>query len=100
MHKMTKATSIPKSVKQTVYNRDGGRCIFCGRSGDPVSHVVRRSLGGMGIEENIVTACSKCHKEFDEGKNSEKMYCKAVSYLKGFYPNWSRENMIYKKWRN
>ena len=32
MHKMTKATSIPKSVKEAVYERDGGRCILCGRN--------------------------------------------------------------------
>ena len=27
---MTKATSIPKSVKEVVYERDGGRCILAG----------------------------------------------------------------------
>lgn len=56
MHKMTKATSIPKSVKEAVYERDDGRCILCGRNnGDPVAHVIRRSQGGRGIEQNIVT---------------------------------------------
>ena len=58
MHKMTKATSIPKSVKEAVYERDGGRCILCGRNnGEPVAHVIRRSQGGKGIEQNIVTLC-------------------------------------------
>ncbi len=75
MHKMTKATSIPKSVKEAVYERDGGRCILCGcNNGEPVAHVIRRSQGGRGIEQNIVTLCPSCH-----------------------YPGWTRENMIYRK---
>lgn len=97
MHRMTKATAISPAVKAAVMARDGGCCIFCHCPGDPVSHVVRRSQGGMGIEQNIVTACPRCHREQDEGKNREAMYCRAVSYLKGFYPDWNRKDMIYKK---
>lgn len=97
MHRQTKATMIPLKVKRAVYDRDRGRCIFCGRPGDPVSHVVRRSQGGRGIEQNIVTACHRCHREFDEGRNRNAMYVRAVAYLKGFYPDWSREDMIYRK---
>ena len=64
MHKMTKATSISKSVKKVVYKRDGGRCILCGRNnGEPVAHVIRRSQGGRGIEQNIVTLCPSCPTE-------------------------------------
>lgn len=97
MHKQTKYTDIPKKVKEAVYLRDNGLCIFCGRPGDPVSHVVRRSQGGLGIEENIVTACNSCHRKFDEGRDRNKMYLTAVAYLKGFYPDWSKQNMIYRK---
>ena len=47
MHKMTKATSIPKSVKEAVYERDGGRCILCGRNnGEPVAHEHAMSASG------------------------------------------------------
>ena len=99
MHRTTKATAIPQSVKEAVTMRDKGRCIFCGRPGKPVSHVVRRSQLGMGIEQNIVTACDACHRQLDEGRTREAMYARAVAYLKGFYPEWNREDMIYKKWR-
>lgn len=99
MHRTTKATAIPQSVKEAVTMRDKGRCIFCGRPGKPVSHVVRRSQLGMGIEQNIVTACDACHRQMDEGRTREAMYASAVAYLKGFYPEWNREDMIYKKWR-
>lgn len=107
MHRQTKATSIPKTVKLAVYRRDHERCVLCGSPyGDPVAHVVRRSQGGMGKEENIVTLCPACHRAYDEGANLERfgkgttresLYCYLVAYLKGFYPDWSREDMIYRK---
>lgn len=99
MHRTTKATAISQSVKEAVTLRDKGRCIFCGRPGNPVAHVVRRSQLGRGIEQNIVTACDACHRQLDEGRTREAMYVRAVAYLKGFYPDWNREDMIYKKWR-
>ena len=107
MHKMTKATAISSRVKRAVYIRDGGRCVLCGSPyGDPVAHVVRRSQGGMGIEQNIVTLCPDCHRAYDAGANlwrfgagttRESLYCRLVAHLKGFYPGWTREEMIYRK---
>lgn len=97
MHKMTKSTMIPLFVKRAVRDRDDGRCIVCGAPGDPCCHVVRRSQGGRGIEQNIVTLCPHCHREFDEGPLHDTYYVRIVAYLKGFYPNWNREDMIYRK---
>lgn len=102
-HNQTKATEIPKAVKETVWKRDNCRCILCGKS-VPVEcaccHFIPRSLGGMGIEENIYTGCFKCHSEQDNGLNT-KLYDKSIeTYLKGIYgANWSKENLIYRKWR-
>lgn len=99
MHKMTKATSIPQRVKSAVYARDGGLCVLCKRDGLPNAHVVRRSQGGRGIEKNIVCLCPTCHRRFDEGKKNEREICyvQIVSHLKGFYPDWNRDDMIYRK---
>lgn len=100
MHKMTKATSIPQSVKVIVWARDNHQCVICGSSmGAPVAHVVRRSQGGKGVEQNIVTLCPRCHRTYDEGpqKDREHIYVRLVAHLKGFYPDWSRENMKYRK---
>lgn len=97
MHKLTIATAIPKSVKGSVYARDNGCCIICGAPGMPNAHIVRRSRGGRGIEQNIVTLCPSCHREFDEGKNREAYEVRIIAYIKGFYPDWSREDMIYRK---
>lgn len=60
MHRQTRATSIPVKVKAAVAERDctngPATCILCGAPGGPHCHVVRRSQGGMGVEENIVTS--------------------------------------------
>ena len=66
MRKETKATKIPEKVKKAVWERDGGRCIVCLRPGNPWCHFIPRSQGGLGIEENIVTLCDKCHNDFDQ----------------------------------
>lgn len=106
MHRETRATAISKRVKDAVRKRDGGRCILCGRTGGPHCHVVRRSAGGMGVEENIVTLCDDCHRAYDEGVNMsrfgagttrESIRCFLESYLKQFYPGWTAESVIYKK---
>lgn len=98
MHKLTKATSIPLAVKAAVWERDLHRCVICGSSqGAPTAHVIRRSRGGRGIEQNIVTLCARCHREFDEGKHHEAYETRIIAYLKSFYPDWNREDMIYHK---
>ena len=96
----TIATSIPKSVKEKVWERDDHQCIFCHKN-VPVEcaccHEIRRSQGGMGIEENIFTACNECHKEHDEGVNQLEMQKKAREYLASKYKDWDIKNLIYNK---
>lgn len=114
MHRETKATAIPADVKAAVARRDcfGGRiatCIICGAPGAPVAHCVRRSQGGMGIEQNIVTLCNRCHLAFDEGlflkqlapfgfHSQQHIKDYIIQYLKGFYPDWTEESVKYQKW--
>lgn len=54
--------------------------------------------GGLGIEENIFTACPKCHTEQDNGLNSLEYEQKVERYLRSKYPNWNKSNLIYKKY--
>ena len=99
MHKRTKATSIPPEVKQAVGSRDNWTCIVCGSRGDPIAHVVNRSQGGMGVEENIVTLCTTCHREMDNGMNGPMLRAICEAYLREKYIGWSREKVIYDKWK-
>lgn len=97
-HKETRATAISPSVKLNVYQRDRGRCIICGAPGLPEAHFIRRSQGGLGIEQNIVTLCRGCHREFDEGKKHAEYKEKIRDYLEAFYPNFSDYDRIYHKY--
>lgn len=96
MHLETKMTAIPQAVKVEVFKRDGGRCIVCGsRQGIPNSHVIRRSQGGLGIKENVVTHCITCHALFDG--YDEETRAQTMDYIYSLYPDWKREKVVYKK---
>ena len=97
MHKRTKAVVISPKVRQAVEERDGGLCIFCGRSGRGEAHLINRSQGGLGVEENIVTVCRECHFQMDNGQATKLYRAKAEAYLKSRYPEWDRSALIYKK---
>lgn len=101
-HKRTVATSIPKEVKIAVWKRDNGRCVFCGKAVGVEcanAHFIPRSAGGLGIEENIFTACLCCHHEQDNGLYT-KLYDKNVErYLRGIYgKSWRIQDLMYKKY--
>ena len=103
--KRSKATDISQSVKQRVWERDGGRCIVCGSYiAMPNAHILSRSSGGLGIETNIVTLCTnfspnKCHYRFDFGtkREKEKILKIITKYMQTMYDNWSIEQQKYDK---
>lgn len=97
MHKQTKATSIPAAVKRAVWERDGGRCVLCGKQGNPWCHYISRAQGGLGIEQNIVTLCDKCHNDFDQSAKRRRMKEYIKWYLKMIYPDWDEMKLFYKK---
>lgn len=95
--KRTKALEIPPEVKEKVYERDEGCCVWCGKQGEPNAHYIPRSQGGLGIEENILTLDWECHLEYDQSTDRPKMKAFFREYLKSKYPDWKEENLIYKK---
>lgn len=100
----TKACEITRKTKEIVWNRDDHRCIICGiyvQTECANAHYIKRSQGGLGIPENIVTLCPRCHHEEDNGKNT-KIYEELLKkHLEGIYgANWKKENLIYKKYDN
>lgn len=97
--KRTKACEITPKVRAEVEERDNYCCIFCGDPGRGEAHLVNRSQGGLGIPENIVTVCRRCHGEMDNGKNTKIFREKAENYLKNIYPGWERSKLVYNKWR-
>ena len=99
--KRTKACDIPKKVKDKVWERDNGCCVICGCCYNvmPNAHYIPRSKGGLGIEENIFTACTRltendCHYKFDEYKIGRD---KVREYLESKYENWDEKDLYYRK---
>ena len=88
------------SVKLAVYLRDGQRCILCKQHVHwtcASAHIVRRSQGGKGVEQNVVTLCSTCHRKTDEGPMAKDNMRDIITYITDLYPGWSREQVTYKK---
>lgn len=106
--KRSKFTDIPMSVKKKVFERDNGCCVVCGNNYNvmPNAHILSRSKGGLGIETNIVTLCTRltqndCHYKFDNGTKEEKEYILNIitKYMKSQYgDDWNIENQRYKKY--
>lgn len=100
-HKLTKATEIPKSVKKKVWKRDNHKCIFCHEEVPwnlANSHFVKRSHNGLGIEEDVFTACIKCHQKFDDSIDRESMKIIAYNHLRKFYKDLDEKDLVYKKY--
>ena len=98
MHRQTKRTSIPLKVKRQVWERDGGQCVLCHRNdGQPDAHIVARSHGGLGIPENIVTLCPRCHYRYDNTPERHFLRQQLEEYIKRFYPDWTERTVTYHK---
>lgn len=94
----SKATDISARTKAIVWERDGHRCIFCGTGAAmPNAHYISRAKGGLGIEQNIVTACMSCHYAMDNTTERPYFLKTAKQYLSAKYQGWDEENLIYKK---
>ena len=103
LSKRSKACQISEKTKEKVWNRDDRRCIFCGKY-VPIdcanAHYIKRSQGGLGIEENIFTACWRCHWEEDFGKEQLERREYVKKHLKSKYEGWNEKDLYYNKWRN
>ena len=99
--KRAKALAIRPEVKRAVYNRDLGACVWCGEPGNPEAHFIPRSKGGLGIEENILTLCRRCHDLYDHGSRAERdcMREEFTHYLISHYDGWNEDNLIYRRFQ-
>lgn len=59
-----KRPPIPKDVVDTVWNRDGGKCVYCGSNENlHLEHIIPFSKGGDTSVENLQLLCQKCNLE-------------------------------------
>lgn len=59
-----KRPPIPKDIADAVYQRDGGKCVYCGASENlQFDHIIPFSKGGATTIENLQLLCQKCNLE-------------------------------------
>ena len=55
-----------RKVRFTVFNRDGFKCQYCGRTPPAVvlelDHIIPKSKGGLESIDNYITACFDCNR--------------------------------------
>lgn len=71
---MARRKKISKAVRFDVFNRDGFKCRYCGRSQEDgavlhLDHVLAVAHGGGNDAANLVTACADCNL----GKSDKKL---------------------------
>lgn len=86
------------AVKKAVWERDEHRCIVCGNpQAMPNAHFISRAKGGLGVEQNIVTLCFVCHRNFDQTLQRTVYKAYIRKYLMSKYENWNESAQKYKK---
>ena len=81
-----------------MWERDNHRCILCGSyNAAPVAHYISRAQGGLGIEQNIVTLCDKCHRDYDQTALRRLYRTQIRQYLFRQYTDWDESKLFYKK---
>lgn len=56
--------TIPPSVRAEIYERDGGRCVYCGAETGQrfhIDHVFPLAHGGNNDPDNLALACPPCN---------------------------------------
>ena len=89
---------IRKDVKDRVWERDNHCCVYCGSPyANPEAHFIPRSHGGLGIEENVLTLCRECHRQYDQSSKRLRMRSYFETYFRSIYPYWDEQKLIYRK---
>jgi hypothetical protein len=55
--------SIPRSIRHSVWNRDGGQCVECGSNEKlEFDHIIPLADGGGNTERNLQLLCEPCNR--------------------------------------
>lgn len=62
-NKPSRSRHISESVKDSVWNRDGGKCVECGSNENlEFDHIIPFSKGGANTKRNIQLLCESCNR--------------------------------------
>ena len=106
MRKDTKARDFDRKAKEAIAERDSIQgwpcCVRCGAAAPaPLAwsnaHFISRAQGGLGIPENGLTLCPRCHREYDQTTRREELREFFREYLKSKYSSWEETKLYYRK---
>ena len=65
-----------------------------------IMHIVPKSQGGLGIEQNGVLGCRYHHQMLDNGNEGlrDEMMQIIDTYMEMHYPGWDRSALVYTKY--
>lgn len=99
MSELKRNTDIDGKSRKEVHDRDGFRCVYCGRTDKPIelAHYISRARGGKGVPRNLLSLCIDCHRDFDgAGRNDMREFLE--DYFKAHYADWNERDQIFRKW--
>lgn len=108
MRKDTRARDFDKKAKIAISERDSidgwPCCVYCGRPApyeNPLAfsnaHFISRAQLGLGIPENGLTLCPRCHRKFDQSTARKEMKPFFREYLRSKYPDWDESKLYYRR---
>ena len=106
MRKDTKARDFDRKTKFAIAERDSidgwPCCVYCGASAPAEiawsnAHYIARSQQGRGIEQNGLTLCPICHRNYDQTTERMKMREFFREYLMSKYEHWNEDELVYRK---
>ncbi len=100
-NKASKACDFAPKVRKEIMIRDMSKCAYChSRNNLTIAHAfIPSNKGGLGVKENGVILCMKCHHKLDNGLNKESEPIKEYvhAYMRRLYDINTNE-LVYKKY--
>ena len=103
MRKDTKARAFDQKAKEAIAERDSIQgwpcCVRCGAAAPaPLAwsnvHFISRAQGGLGIAENGLTLCPRCHREYDQTAQRKALREFFRTYLISKHLDWDEEKLF------
>jgi 5-methylcytosine-specific restriction endonuclease McrA len=106
MRQDTKARDFNLATKKAISERDSINgwpcCVYCGSAAPaPLAwsnaHFIARSQGGLGVVENGLTLCPKCHHAYDQTTRRAELREFFREYLEEKHMDWDEDSLYYEK---